>query len=357
MSIILIVVLLVLSVILGLSLYFGFTSIISKDVTGLDREYRLTDRVLYAYRGDFCESILATSTRAETNSNSNATLYMLKSRPPASEVERFNWSDKENLKTKQWYSWRFYLNTGSNVSFNACVSASGHSPSVTFYLVKGDSNYNAWQKSQFTDSATYLMTKDVSSCLAIPQYTIHGDDRYFFNFYSDEDYRIHLSVDYQFQRTVYHITPNNVIEKCFLSLNGHSSCSVGVPLSSRYTALLSLNTTPPINYTDGAYVKLSCQPRNWFYAVVGVCGFIPIVFFIILVLVCMCIRARRAKSNYYKMMEENTTVARPKEVSGTADVAPGANHPPSYNRLYPSLHINNNGYGAVSSSAINSNRQ
>ena len=352
MSIIIIVVLVIVGVVLSLSLVIGLRSNATTYDTNSSRQYRLTDQVILAYKSDFCQTIIAQSTDMPKSSVSNATLYILKSRPPSSDVENFNLSETATLKTDNWHSWNFYLNKGSRVSFNVCLKGvDGISPQVTFYIVKGPSNFITWESDSFT---AYEVTKDVTGC-STHSYTIRDDDKYYFIFYSYFSYKkTHVSVDFHVQRKVYHVSPNAVAEKCLFLLDGYSTCSVGVPFSSSYTALLSLNTSLPVNYDDVGTIKVSCVPRNSIYAVIVVCIAVPVILLVVLVIVCMCIRARRSKSKYYKMIEENTTVARPKEVSGTADVAPGANHPPSYDRLYPSLH--NNGYGAVSGS-INLNRR
>ena len=354
-SIIIIVVLLIVGVVLSFSLVIGLRSNATTYDTSSSRQYRPTTKVILAYKSDFCQTIVAQSTDTPKSTSSNATLYMLKSHPPSSDVENFNLSETATLKSQQGQGWNFYLNKGSHVSINICALANdGTNEVIDFYLIKGYSNYIKWY-SNHLDSTSYVKTKVITGCTEIP-YTAPSDDKYFFMFYTYFSVqKTHLSVDFNFERRFYHISPENIVNQCSFPLDGYSTCSVGVPFSSSYTALLSLNTSVPVNYDDVGTIKVSCVARNSIYAVIVVCIVVPVILLVVLVIVCMCIRARRSKSKYYKMIEENTTVARPKEVSGTADVAPGANHPPSYDRLYPSLH--NNGYGAVSGSSENSNRR
>ena len=343
-------VLIIVGVCLSLALVLGFRLGTTTADTDSTREYRLTDKILLVYNGDFCQNIVARSTDYVSTPHSNASLYLLSSPPPLSDVESFDFSDTAVLK-KQPVTWNFYLNSGSHVSFNVCLSSSHGFPMVTFYLINGLANYAAWSNDRY-DNDAYLTSDLIFSCSSI-QYYFVDDDKYFFMFYSEVTFKVHLNVDFSFRRTVYHISPHAVIENCFTPLDGQSSCSLGVPFSSNYTAILSLNTALPVDYSDEAYIQVTCESRVWFYAVIVVCAVVPFIICIISVIVCVCIRAKRNKSKYSQMIEENTTTAR--QITRNVDVAPAAGRPPAYtDHLYPILH---EGYGAVSPSSINSYRQ
>ena len=325
-------------VVLSLSLYFGFSLGTSTSDTSLAREYHLTDKITLAYKRDFCQSIVAQST--DDHSGSNASLYMLSSRPPPSDKEYFNVSINRHTFDKPSYFWsRYYLNTGSNVSLNVCLKTSN--VQISFYLVKGLANFNAWISNR-NNPSSYELTRTVSSCSTPPiAYTVSSDDMYFFIVFSRYYVEVHATMDYDFQRTVYHISPESVVQTCSFPLDGVSSCSVAVPFSSGYTALLSLDTSPPVNYDSVGTIKVSCESRVWLYAMIVVCSVLPFIVCLVLVLVCLCVRAQRNRRDYKQLTDQ--TPATPGEGNqGKANIAPGANGPPSYSRLYPSLH---QGYG------------
>ena len=329
-------------VVLSLSLYFGFSLGTSTDDTKSTRQYLLTDKITLAYKSDFCQSIVAQST--DDHSGSYASLYMLSSRPPPSDKEYFNISKKHTFDDKPGgFRWRYFLNTGSQVSLKVCVKSDTYQ--ISFYLVRGLANYNAWIHNHYNPSS-YEQTETISSCSAI-SYTVPADDAYFFIVYSDKYIKLHSTVDFVFQRTVYHISPESVVQTCSFPLDGVSSCSVGVPLSSGYTALLSLNTSLPVDYDSIGTIKVSCQSRVWLYAVIVVSCVLPFIICLVLVFVCLCIRAQRSRNDYRQLTDQ--TPATPGEGNqGTADVAPGANGPPPNGQLYPSLY---QGYGANSHAA------
>ena len=256
-------------VVLTLSLYFGLSLGTSTDDTKSTRQYLPTDKITLAYKSDFCQNIVAQST--DHHSGSNASLYMLSSRPSPSDKEYFNISQKHTFDDKPGFRWRYFLNTGSQVSLKVCVKSDTYQ--ISFYLVRGLANYNAWIHNRYNPSS-YELTETIYSCSTIP-YTVPADDAYFFIVYSDNDIKLHSTVDFDFQRTVYHISPESVVQTCSFPLDGVSSCSVGVPLSSGYTALLSLNTSLPVNYDSIGTIKVSCQSRVWLYAVIVVCCVLP----------------------------------------------------------------------------------
>ena len=346
-----IVLLIICGVIVSLILIVYLIAISAVDIN-TTRDYHLTDNLILGYNSDTCQRIIARST--DFHSSSNATLYMLNSRPPLLGAENFNISETTTLEYDGDYSdWNFYLNAGSSVNIEVCLSSSSiySSPSVSFYLVKGQSDLTSWIDDP-TDAVYYVLTKQISSCTPI-DYDVVEDDDYFFIVYS-YDYTIpHVNVEFQFHRTVYHISQENVIQKCSFPLDGLSNCSVEVTFSSSEassnTALLSLSTSLPVNYDDLGTIKINCQSRRWFYAVVVVGSLLPFIFCIVVILSCMCIRAMRSRSKYTQMTKENTTA--PREVHGGFDVAPAANAPPPYNpaAVYPSYY---EGYGAVSNSLI-----
>ena len=336
---------------ISLSLRYGTDS---NDID-TTKEYALTDKVIRSYNHDFCQGLLAESTDVPNNLQSNATLYLLNSRPPLTDHERFNVSERTNLDSylTNYHGWNFYMNTGSKMSFNACypLDMNGNFD-VIFYLIKGSKNHNKWTGDP-DQSYAVKYSHLTSKCQTI-SYQVHKDDMYYFVFYLDSYLSLStvLDINFQFDRTVYHISLDSVVHSCSFPLNGHSSCSIDVPMSSGYTAVLSLNTSLPVNYDDGANVHINCQPRVWLYAVIVVCSVVPVIIIIVLVVVCVCIKVRKGKKKYSPINTTTGTEAfedsgngNRVSVTGTpSGVSAPATQPPPFNPAYPPA----GGYGAIS---------
>ena len=249
---------------IALSLYFASTP---GDVDSTT-EYALTDKVIHTYNTEFCQGLLAKSTNTPQNRQSNATLYLLNRPPSLSDVESFNITKTAGFRSEgDHHSWNYYLNEGSNVTLKACYQEkSVNNYGVKFYLIRGNRNFSDWVDDS-RDSDNYLFQRSLlRTCTAISYVVVDGG-KYYFTFYGYSYTNVLLSVDFQFHRAVYHVSPNSIFEKCTIPLDGQASCSVDVPLSSNYAALLSFNTSLPVDYSDGADVYISCQPRIWLFCV------------------------------------------------------------------------------------------
>ena len=310
------------------------------------KEYALTDKVIRSYNHYFCQGLQAVSKETPSdNYQSNATLYLLNRRPSLTDSEQFNFTDRAGLSSlTNYHVWNFYMNTGSRVSLNACylLDQSGNNM-VEFYLIKGTKNHNKWTNDQDSSYAVKY-SRLLSNCQTI-SYQVHNDDLYYFVLYLDTSFislTTTMDVSFNFNRTVYHVSSDNVVQNCSITLDGFSSCSISVPMSSDYTALLSLNTSLPVDYNDGANVKINCQPRVWFYAVIVLSAVIPVIVVIVLVITCICIKIRRGKKKGYSSLQNNTIVntntsQNNAQVSATAnsnESKPPTTNPPAYNPSY-----------------------
>ena len=329
------------------------------------REYALTDKVIRTYNSDFCQGLQAKSTRKPKYNalQSNATLYLLNEYPSPTDTENFNFSAKNVRFTTEgdYQNWNFYLNEGSNAHFNACYAPDSSSYfGITLYVIKGSKNFDKW-KDNPDDSHNVIRSYSISLLCREVSFSVFESDRYYFAFYSHTFTRLWFSIDFQFSRTVYHISQNNVVQSCFIPLDDHSSCSIGVPMSSGYTALLSLNTSLPVDYNDdGADIHINCQPRVWLYIVIVVCTVLPVIVIVTLVIVCVCVIVKRGKKKYEPLVGSDDQTAKDAfDDSGNVNApiatrpsvvvqsgggpAPTAN-PPAFNPGYPPYA---GGYGAT----------
>lgn len=336
---------------ISLSLRYG-TDIKETDNTG---EYALTDKVIRTYNHDFCQGLQAKSTSTPKNNaaQSNATLYLLNRYPLLStDNEKFSFSKRVRFVSEgDYFNWNFYLNVGSNVHFNACYDSDSTTySSITLYVIKGSKNFNRWMDDP-DDPDNVVRSPTLNSPCTNISYSVSESDRYYFAFYSRTFSRFWLDIDSQFMRRVYDIPPDSIVHDCTIPLDGHSSCSIGVPMSSGYTAVLSLNTTPPVDFSDdGADIQISCQPRAWLYAVIVLCTVLPVTVIVILVIVCVCVVVKRGRRKYTPLVgnddqtakdafEDSANVNAPIRSSvvvttGSAP-APTANSP-TFNPAYPS---------------------
>ena len=293
-----------------IALHYGTPNTIDIDTI---EEYALTDKVLRPYNGYFCQGLSGKSIDSPNNFVSNATLYLLNSRPLLSDREVFNVSEKANLDSSNtnYQSWNFYLNSDSVMTLEACYQRNQSTAHyVTFYLIKGTKNHNKWIKNPGGSYAVKSLHL-TADCQTV-SYRVKSNDLYYFVFHLNSGFSSSavVNLDFNFNRTVFHIPLSDVVQSCSFSLDGDSSCSIGVPMSSGYTAALSLNTSLPVDYNDGANVKVSCQPRSWLYALIVLS--IVVVLFVVLVLVLVSVRfwikRREAnKSNSYSLLGENGT--------------------------------------------------
>lgn len=318
----------------------------SDSTTSSGQMYDLTAKVILSYRRDFCQSLTAQSEDVPTSPFSNGTLYVLNGRPSLSDVEHFNISRSTSSGSAgDQTSWNYYLNAGSNVSVNACLSdQSSDTGKITYYLIRGSRNFENWKTNPY-DYFVHFKTL-YSTCTQIAYSVLDGDMFYFVLYRAAASSSVNFNID--FQRRVYHISPDAVTQKCSFPLDGQSRCSVGVPFSSRYAILLSLNTTLPVDRDTQATITVSCQTRGWFYAMIVLCSVLPVLTCIICTIVCCCIRVRRRR-NQYAALNAQSAAAGNVIINRTANLAPGANPPQQYNPG-PVYHSFYEGYRATSAS-------
>ena len=296
----------------GLHLYQSYHNSTVDELNSINGyvEYTLTDKVIKSYGTGDCKSLTARS-MSQPISQSSATFYLLSGRPLlANNYEHFDISESATFNDDQMTDQRYdtvsckYLNNGSYVSLNACY-ANDTSQTVEFYLIKGSERHKKWVKNPLKTYAVYY-EKLTSKCQMIG-YHVQEDDIYYFSFYTNYSLTFTLNIDFHFNRTVYHVSEDNIVQNCSFPLDGHSGCSLSVPMSSGYTALLSLNTTLPVNYNDRANIKLDCQPHGWLYAVVVV-GSVFVVGITIIVLILACICLRKKKQAKYSPLTHSRSV-------------------------------------------------
>ena len=296
----------------GLFVFLGLYFDTGANETVYPETYGLTDKFLPSYNHYFCQALQAESSGTGIPFNpSNATLYLLKVRPPLTDRDIFNFTDiAYSIDPTHDSDLGIRLNGDSTVSFEVCYEKiypdDGNHYDAAFYLIKGDDIYYGEWFDDPGNSKVAVKSEQLTSQCQTVSYLVQEYDVYYFVFYS-KSYNSRLNISYQFNRTVYHISADAIVQNCSFPLDGHSSCSLSLPiLSSDYTALVSLNATPPVDYTDTADIKVSCQHhRRWLYAVIAVSAVVFTIICNVSLFVCIacivCIAVRRQKKGYMPM--------------------------------------------------------
>ena len=232
--------------------------------------YTLTDNRLISFKGDFCQDLRATSIIGPKNRESSATLAFLHSRPPLTGREMFNFSGSGDLDSDtNFHRWNFYLNRGSNASVEVCYKESDVTDfDVYFYLFMGTKRFEEWVRN--TNNRRTVRSMRLSEQCTSIDYQVVEDEMYYFVFFLDSQRTTNVYVEFQFNRTLYRVSSDMVVENCSFPLDGTSQCTLNSPMSPSYIGFLSVESTPPIDYEDGAGIYIHCTPRAWLYAVIVV---------------------------------------------------------------------------------------
>ena len=181
---------------------------------------------------------------------------------------------------------------------------------IVYYLIQGDENYNNWVDDP-NDSYSVQHIQLSTRCRHIT-YQVEKDDIYYFVFYNNMDDRSTMTVRFRFNRTKYEFTIDDVVDSCSIAVNSHDSCSVNLPLLTSYTALLELDTHPPIDWDDGVIINVQCQPRGWLYAVIvlGVVLFLMgVIVTVMVICVCVYLKKRRGRRKAYMAINSEPTIS------------------------------------------------
>ena len=249
------------------------------------------------------------------------------------------------------------MNAGTSVVINACYLVSDASRRIEFYLLKGTKNFNKWVDDWIFHFGSYIEKHSAlpSPCQTI-SYHAQKTDKYYFVFYKDP-FGDTMKADFQVDRPVYHISSDTVVNSCTIPLDGESSCSLSIPMSSGYTALMSLHAALPIDYPDGADVSIKCQPRGWLYAIIMISALVGTILSVALLVVIarMVVKRRKKLSTYVpvRSLSEPTHTSRGmSEDSEQNETIPISNtmksetvptsRPPPYNPAY-----SGHGYGST----------
>ena len=232
--------------------------------------YAPTDTAIISFHHPFCDRLTLNS--PDTELLVEVTLHLLEETPPLEEEERAVFY-REPILTRGYEYWRMFLYPGSSVGYSACSVMEGESP-VTFYLVKGNGNFDRWQ---IGHSNTHIEELEITTaCEGADENTtfsfeVQHQDNYYFIFNSESSTESITGIVFDFERTLYAITNSSILSQCSVILNASSSCSLSIPYSTKPVALLQLESLVPDPMEWDADIKVSvrCSPRTWLYVVIS----------------------------------------------------------------------------------------
>lgn len=274
--------LLTLFITLAVVLWIAFTS------PQIGASFQLTpgDTQLISFSYSFCDG---STLKNSQDSPYNSSMFLTPDEPPLTSGNLFSVPFLGALPNQtasgNYKSWFYQLHSGSTATVNACIlSGSG---AVSFFLIKGTSNYNKWLGSPQSSHA--IVAVEVNLCEGstpdqINQYTSSTSDTYYFALYStsaDDQ----VEVELLFDRTQYNLQGIDGLPNCTTQT---SSCTLSVPLSTYNFVLIVFNNPSDIVANSYYQWQWICEPRVWVYVaiVVGPTAF-SFLLPLIIILACM----------------------------------------------------------------------
>ena len=305
-------------------------------------QYGPTDTRIVPFSNTFCKNLNLSANKHHYDYNSS--LYLLRSPPNLTGHEIFSFSKQQFFYAYYYWWYRFFMHPGSHFTVSACYME--FNSNVNFYLIKGRRNFKNWKAAAMNPPNTKRQFKVVDLCSngtnTTRSFKIHSKDDYFLIFFFN--LQANLNTHWTFYRTHYEFSNSSVIESCTLlpsSNNSLLSCSVGVPLSTGNTALLTVKPAPSttIDWSslDGTHdvitLDTDCFPRIWMYVVIAsaaLIGFLLITTGLTL-LVHVCLgKDKRANTQASNDTSSAQLLVDPSDYKSEQIYAGGFEAPPKY---------------------------
>lgn len=235
-------------------------------------DYNSKDTSVIPYNYRLCQGLTLTS-NFDTK-NPSASLFLLKTPPTLNGSESFLIQREIDLdEATSNETWAVNLYPGSNVSVLVC-GGELHLP-VVFYVIKGSDNYSRW--SDDPNVKYSILSKTISGCVDISYDVSESDEYYLIVYQSNTTIGSSLNVTLKFFQTKYTYTSSSIAASCAIN-SSLIYCSLGVPMSSGYSALLLVNETTQWGQPES--IGVNCNPRVWVYvmATLAIALFLILVF-------------------------------------------------------------------------------
>ena len=236
------------------------------------------DTAIVSFPHPFCDKLSITKHNYDEDFPVISTLYLLEKMPTLGKQDSAVFYREPLLSTDQYEFWKIFLYPGSNISYQACSLDSLPEPWGKFYLVKGNDNFARWKDG---DSNVYLHEENIDAACqdtdnSTYTFKVNEEENYYFIFERGGTSQSRLGVTFSYDRVLYDTSSNVIISECSIYLNTSSSCHVDIPVSSKTTALLELDTLEPDLDEWDANISLDveCAARVWLYAVIAISVFV-----------------------------------------------------------------------------------
>ena len=317
------------TVIIGLSVSL---SVRYNDNGDRDNLFAPGDTRIIGYSSSFCEGLTLSG-------DNSATLYLLNATPPLSGPTHKLEVRAPHLIRFDSYEYLFYyLHSGSKMSMTYCIEDGSAGKSLSFFLIKGSSNFDSWKDDGNSIHAIkyFTISNTCPSTLPPLTFTASSEDSYYFAFDNINSPDVTLQGTLTFNRTEYLPDKVRIHNSCEIQGN---SCTLPIPYNSGYIAMVRIgesNVEPDANVS----YNWSCSARVWLYVIIVV---IPILFIVVvsLTLCVLCIYCARKRSKAYSSLPTETardespaTVTSDTTTTSTTAVPPppptNPDYPPSY---------------------------
>ena len=268
----------------------------------------------------FCSSV----TLENPSITSSASVYLLRNEPELTKLYNFTITDSLVLGYMYYRYWNFYMYPGSNYTFSSYLT----SGSVSYYLIKGKTNFQNWHRTDgySLDSVSF---SSVSNKTRSRSFTV--EDEYYFVLYNPYKADAKFQVTLAFNRTEYSAQSGSVVTSCTAAPS--SKCTMDIPYNSDYTVLIEAGAPGNGDWGTNVEIDTACNPRVWVYVMIVLLPTLGVVALVTCIAVaCSCIRRRRRYSSLpsvtmQEVVVEDSETALP---SNPPPYTPEEVLPPSY---------------------------
>ena len=268
---------------------------------GSENDYAPGDTRIVSYNPTFCQGLTLKDT-----SPTGATLYLLKKKPALTGHDTFTIARHYTIESEYEHDLYYYLYPGSNISGTMCLISS---TTIKFYLIKGTKSFDHWRDDGHSSHAlqhfdiTALCSSSSNRTFA---YSVTSEDQYYLVFYNPSYTTSSVvSATLTFNRALYQINNRtDIVDSCEAGGGSPSTCTLGIPLQSSYTALIIVDSSTVDD--ENISIDTSCGSRVWMYVVITV---VPVLFVVLCIVgtVVTCVLVKRHRQKKYEPLNNPPT--------------------------------------------------
>ena len=248
--------------------------------------------LVFPVNGLYCDQFSISKYHISPASLWNTSLYILNEAPDPSQTDRYNFTvskggvgDFLHLKPGEYYQWSFHLLNGSQYSVSACVWLSSN---VTLHVLKGESDFNDWTKSEWSAAGHVLPPCNTTGRpVLITAEKVQNNYKYYFVYKSISADITSVWIQMNFSSLDYAIGTNtsNIFASCSC-LYSNYNCSHSLPMNFKGVAVVKTFTPEDASWEEQLYVTWVCEASYTAYLLL-VC--LPFFFYGSCLLLLTCI--------------------------------------------------------------------